>query len=95
MQTHPSRPRAPAWHGTEQEAADLLLAAKNHCTCDLESGQPLFKMCETHAMVFTDQRALNGLLFARHISLRLRAEEFLGAEIELCDSAFMTALLEN
>jgi hypothetical protein len=73
--------RTPVWHGTQQEAADLLSAALHHCTCvvDDKSGARAV-MCPPHAMVFTDQRAINGLVFARRMYARLVDEEFARGE---------------
>ena len=64
------------WHGTHQEASDLLTAALHHCTCILDDSGLRVTTCPPHAMVFTDQRALDGLLFARRMNGRLLAEEF-------------------
>jgi hypothetical protein len=70
------RSRPPVWYGTQQEAADLVTAALHYCTCVVNDGGKRTTLCPPHAMVFTDQRALNGLLFARRLSGRFRAEEF-------------------
>ncbi|MCA1644223.1 MAG: hypothetical protein LC797_01735 [Chloroflexi bacterium] len=64
------------WSGTNQEAHDLLVAVLRHCTCVLEDDGRRDTTCPPHAMLFTDQRAINGLLFARHLRAQLRAEEF-------------------
>jgi hypothetical protein len=70
------RPSPPVWHGTHAEATDLLNAALHHCTCVVDDRGVRGAMCPPHTMVFTDQRALNGLLFARCMNARLLAEEF-------------------
>jgi hypothetical protein len=68
--------RPPVWRGTAGEAGELLTAALNHCTCVLDDHGARVKMCPSHSMVFTDQRALNGLLFARRTRARFEAAEF-------------------
>ena len=79
MQGQSTRP--PVWHGTQQEAADLLIAALHHCTCAVDDNNGARVMtCPPHAMVFTDQRAINGLVFARRMYARLVDEEFAHGE---------------
>ena len=65
------------WHRNQQEAFDLISAVTHHCTCGYHSGtgERVFQ-CEPHRMVDEDQRALDRLLFARRIVLRLQREEF-------------------
>jgi hypothetical protein len=70
------QPRPPVWHGTHQEAADLLTAALHHCTCVVDDNAARVVTCPPHLMVFTDQRAINGLLFGRRMYQRWRDEEF-------------------
>ncbi len=65
----------PIWHGSEQEAAELLEAVGRHCQCQGQEGERRTP-CAPHAMIFSDQRALDGLLFARRPVDRLRTEEF-------------------
>jgi len=64
------------WHGTSEESLALIAAIAHNCACEfglmgirLNAGGP-------HQMLSRDQRALDGLLFARHMARRLRAEEF-------------------
>jgi hypothetical protein len=65
------------WHGNQQEAFDLIGAVTQHCTCGYHprTGDLVFQ-CEPHRMVNEDQRALDRLLFARRIAVRLQREEF-------------------
>lgn len=62
------------WFGTRQELTDLLSAFGHHCVCEVEGENVFERTCGAHALL-ADQRALNGLLFARRIAARLRAEE--------------------
>jgi hypothetical protein len=63
------------WHGTRQESLELLHAIRQHCTCEFEDGR-MVTTCAPHAMLAHDQRAVDGLLFMRHMAERLLAEEF-------------------
>ena len=63
------------WHGTRQESLELLHAVRQHCTCEVENGR-MVTTCAAHAMLARDQRAVDGLLFVRHMAERLLAEEF-------------------
>src|SRR6266568_4852182 len=73
MQARTMRRTGPAvWQGTEQETVDLLAAAASHCTCVVDDRGLRVIPCGPHAMLATDQRALDGLLFARHMHARLR-----------------------
>ena len=71
------------WYGTRQESLELLLAVRQHCTCEVDSGR-LVATCAAHAMLARDQRAVNGLLFMRRLAERLLAEEFDLAEPQPC-----------
>ena len=62
------------WHGTPVEMEQLTTAVGGHCTCPPTIGPS--GPCAAHRLLFEDQRVLDGLLFARHIADRLRAEEF-------------------
>ncbi len=75
--------RLPVWHGSDTEAGDLLSAAQHHCMCVLDEHDVRVRMCPSHTMVFGDQRALDGLLFARHMRQRLQTEEFNVRQCEL------------
>jgi hypothetical protein len=63
------------WNGTREEADKLCDILKRNCACG--SAQTNSKQhCAPHAMMLSDQRALDGLLFARHIAEQLLQEEF-------------------
>ena len=63
------------WHGTRGEFGELLEAVGKHCNCAADAKGVRTATCEPHRMVVEDQRAVDGLLFARHIVSRLRREE--------------------
>jgi hypothetical protein len=66
-----------AWHGRPDEGSALLSAVARHCTCRFnELTGDVVEVCAPHVMLDTDQRALDGLLFARRIVARLRREEW-------------------
>ena len=74
------------WHGTRQEASALLHAISAHCSCEptnreaapmrptTRDARP--RRCPPHLMLVEDQRAIDGLLFARNIVGRLLLEEW-------------------
>jgi hypothetical protein len=62
------------WAGTAQESVELANAVNRNCACTFRLGVRL-TACEAHTMMVRDQRALDGLLFARRIADRLRREE--------------------
>jgi len=64
------------WHGTQQESFDLVNAIARNCTCEFGLMGVRLATCAPHRMLTEDQRALNGLLFARRMAERLRHEEF-------------------
>jgi hypothetical protein len=70
---------ATLWHGTLIEYLDLANVLNRNCGCRVST----FGMgrheepCSAHRMLVEDQRALNGLLFARWLVPRLRDEEWL------------------
>jgi hypothetical protein len=64
------------WHGTQQESFDLVNAIARNCTCEFGLMGVRLTTCGPHRMLTEDQRALNGLLFARRMVERLRSEEF-------------------
>jgi hypothetical protein len=64
------------WHGTRQEGSELLHAISAHCSCDPTAGPAQTRRCPPHRMLVEDQRAVNGLLFARKILGRLLLEEW-------------------
>jgi hypothetical protein len=64
------------WHGTQQESFDLVNAIARNCTCEFGLMGVRLVTCAPHRMLTEDQRALNGLLFARRMAERLSREEF-------------------
>src|ERR1051326_6977036 len=65
------------WHGTQLEAREPPAAGAYYCTCRFnEMGSDVIEECAAHAMLQREQRALDGLLFARHIVEQLRNEEW-------------------
>jgi hypothetical protein len=64
------------WHGTQEESLALIGAIARNCTCEFGLMGVRLSLCPPHQMLSQDQRALNGLLFARRMARRLRAEEF-------------------
>ena len=64
------------WNGTQQESFDLVNAVARNCDCQFGMMGVRLTTCAPHRMLMEDQRALNGLLFVRRISERLRHEEF-------------------
>ncbi len=64
------------WHGTQQESFDLVNAIARNCTCEFGVMGVRLATCAPHRMLTEDQRALNGLLFARRMAERLSREEF-------------------
>ena len=64
------------WHGTQEESFDLVNAIARNCTCEFGLMGVRLATCAPHRMLTEDQRALNGLLFARRMQERLHREEF-------------------
>ena len=64
------------WMGTDREAVDLLAAISCYCTCELDDKKFRVTSCASHTMLLTDQRALDGLIFARRMVSRFRTAEF-------------------
>jgi hypothetical protein len=64
-----------SWHGTQVETFALLEALNRNCSCVVTREGIRVSTCAPHQMLIKDQRAMNGLLFARRIADRLRAEE--------------------
>ncbi len=65
------------WRGTAAESQALVDAIDHNCTCEFWRNVRL-TCCPAHRMLVEDQRALDGLLFARRIADRLRREEWTG-----------------
>jgi hypothetical protein len=69
--------RRTVWHGTQQESVDLLAAVGTHCTCQVTRAGVRCTTCPAHSMLVEEQRALDGLVFARRcLRDRLRGEEW-------------------
>jgi hypothetical protein len=66
------------WCGTQDQLLELTAVVNRNCACAANSHQA-GRVCGAHRMLWRDQRALDGLLFGRHIAERLRNEEFLAA----------------
>jgi hypothetical protein len=64
------------WHGTSEEALELVNVIARNCACTIGSSGERLQVCAPHEMLTGDQRALDGLLFARRMVERLRTEEF-------------------
>lgn len=64
------------WNGTNDESAHLLGAVARNCTCEFGLMGVRLTTCTPHRMVLEDQRALDGLLFARRTADRWRRQEF-------------------
>jgi hypothetical protein len=70
--------RSNIWHGTQQEARELLGAIVRNCTCaDLRGAGRT--TCAAHDLLRGPQRVLDGLLFARRVVQRLEREEWLAS----------------
>jgi hypothetical protein len=61
--------RCAKWNGSPEEWWELQLAIKRNCACETT------RLCASHEMLVEDQRAIDGLLFARRIVQRLVVEE--------------------
>jgi hypothetical protein len=66
-----------SWHGTPQERRDLLRALSRNCACESGPMGTRLSSCAAHRMLVEDQRALNGLVYARRLADRLRQEEWI------------------
>lgn len=64
------------WHGTQQESMELVNAVARYCACEYGMYGIRTVLCGGHEMLLKDQRALNGLLFVRRITERLKREEW-------------------
>jgi hypothetical protein len=64
------------WHGTPTEGLELAHAFSRYCSCVFSAHGSRVSVCAQHAMLCSDQRAIDGLLFSRRIAARLRSEEF-------------------
>jgi hypothetical protein len=75
------------WHGGQTEALELLQALSRNCSCVVTAEGVRLSTCPPHEMLSFDQRAIDGLLFARRIVGRLRTEEFHPARSEVAFSS--------
>jgi hypothetical protein len=75
------------WHGSQTEALELLQALSRNCSCVVTAEGVRLSTCAPHEMLSSDQRAVDGLLFARRIAPQLRSEEFASAETELAPAS--------
>jgi hypothetical protein len=57
-----------SWHGTRWEQRDLLRALSRNCACKFGPVGIRVSSCPAHRMLVEDQRALNGLVFARRLA---------------------------
>src|SRR5262249_616171 len=64
-------------------ALELLQALSRNCSCVVTAEGVRLSTCPPHEMLSLDQRAIDGLLFARRIAPRLRTEEFNPAASEV------------
>jgi hypothetical protein len=67
------------WHGTLREQLDLIAAVQHNCGCDRADSLRPLATCSAHTMLARDQRALNGLLWTRHLAKLLLVEEGVSA----------------
>ena len=64
------------WHGTQSETFELLQALSRNCSCVVTAEGVRLSTCAPHQMLVNEQRAIDGLLFARRIRQQLESEEF-------------------
>ena len=62
------------WNGTLSERLDLMAAVQHNCGCTFDGTTASLSACSSHA-ILREQRALDGMLWIRHLVPRLRAEE--------------------
>jgi hypothetical protein len=58
------------WHGTQTEALELLQALSRNCSCVVTAEGVRLSACPPHEMLSFEQRAIDGLLFARRNAAR-------------------------
>ncbi len=75
MTVGPERAQSVAWHGTGEESVVLLGAIARNCACGVATDGAIRRVCAPHRMLIEDQRALDGLLFARRLQARWIADE--------------------
>jgi hypothetical protein len=64
------------WNGTPEQAHELGMIVSRNCMCGAPGAGNSEQPCGPHQMMVSDQRALDGLLFARSIVVHLVHEEF-------------------
>ena len=65
------------WNGTLSEQLELIAAVQHNCGCSFDGTSTSLNACSSHTML-REQRALDGMLWIRHLLARLRAEEGIG-----------------
>jgi hypothetical protein len=63
------------WNGTLSEQLDLMAAVQHNCECRFDGAARCLGACSAHSMLVRDQRALDGLLWTRHLVKRLLIDE--------------------
>jgi hypothetical protein len=63
------------WKGSLVEQLELQAAIHRNCDCRFDSAGRLTSTCAAHAMLWGDQRALNGLLWSRRMRQSLIQQE--------------------
>jgi hypothetical protein len=67
------------WNGTRIEQLELVAAVERHCECTFDKRGMRLGACPAHTMLIRDQRALDGLLWTRHLVKQRLAEEGISA----------------
>lgn len=67
---------APVWHGTDEEAGDLLSAVSHNCACQYDDEGLQQTVCTAHEALAHDQVWLDRMLYARRMCARFASEEF-------------------
>jgi hypothetical protein len=62
------------WNGTLSEQLDLMAAVQHNCGCSFDGTATSLSACSSYILL-REQRALDGMLWIRHLVARLRAEE--------------------
>ncbi len=83
------------FNGTQREGVDLLNAIARYCTCEFGLMGVRLATCAPHRMLVDDQRALDGLLFARRMADRWRLEEFSQIRADVVGPAPASPLAES
>lgn len=65
-----------SWNGTPGEYLDLMRALNRNCGCEFGLMGAQLTRCSAHDLM-ENQRALNGLLYARKLVETLQGEEWL------------------